>query len=153
MGVDLYDQMTRLYSVKAASRRWPVHVFYYVLDMALINSWILYKQVCQSSISRREFMQRVAEKLTGSPPIVSRKRRAEEVCSPNNTNASSIVKRRLTCSTLKCRNWTTDMFQECNKPVWEMFHHKVQIVCINTVMCLSNNDLAFTGYQKRTLIF
>ena len=130
-----------------------MHVLYNVVDMTLINIWILYKLVCQSSISRREFIQRVAEELTGNPPIVSRKRRAEKVCSPNNTNSSSIVKRRLTCSTLKCRNRTTDMGQKCNKPVWEMSHQKVQIVCINTVMCLSNNDLAFTGYQKRTLIF
>ena len=109
--------MTRLYSVKAASRRWPVHVFYNVVDMALIYSWIFYKQVCQSSISRIEFIQKVAEELTGSAPTVSCKRRAEEVCSPNDTNASSIVKRRLTCSTLKRRNWTTDMCQECTKPV------------------------------------
>ena len=117
VGVDLYDQMTRLYSVKAASRRWPVHVFYNVVDMALINGWILYKQACQSSISRREFIQRVAEELTGSAPILSLKRRAEEVCSPNDTNTSSIVKRRPTCLTSKCKNWTTDMCQECNKPV------------------------------------
>ena len=94
--MDLYDQMTTLYSVKAASRRWPLHVFYNVVDMALINSWILYKQVCQSSISRREFMQSVAEKLIESAPTVSRKRRAEEVCSSNDKNASSIVKRRVT---------------------------------------------------------
>ena len=103
--------MTRLYSVKAASRRWPVHVFYNVVDMALINSWILYKQVFQSSISRREFIQRAAEELIGRAPTVSRKQRSEEVCSPNDTNASTVVKRRLTCSTSKCRNRTNDMCQ------------------------------------------
>ena len=111
VGVDLYDQMTRLYSVKTGTKRWPVHVFYNVVDMTIINSWILYKQVCQSSISRIEFIQRVAEELTGSAPTASRKRRAEEVCSPNDTNASSIVKRRLICLTLKCRNRITDMCQ------------------------------------------
>ena len=117
VGVDVYDQMTRLYSVKAASRRWPVHVFYNVVDMALINSWIIYKQVCQSSISRREFIQRVAEELTGSATKVSCKRSANKDCSPNDANAGPIVKRRLTCSTSKCRNRTTDMCQACNKPV------------------------------------
>ena len=88
LGVDLYDQMATLYSIKAASRRWPVHVFYNVVYMVFINSWILYKQVCQSSISRREFMQRVAEELTGSAPTVTRKRRDEKVCSLNDTNAA-----------------------------------------------------------------
>ena len=115
MEMDLYDQMTRLYSVKAACERWPVHVFCNVVDMALINSWFLYKQVCQSSISRRKFIQRVTEELTGSASTVSRKRRAEEVCNLNDANASSTVKRRLTCSISKCRNRTTDMCQECNK--------------------------------------
>ena len=37
-GVDVVDQMTRKYSVKAACRRWPVHVFYNVIDLAIINS-------------------------------------------------------------------------------------------------------------------
>jgi len=27
VGVDIYDQTARMYSVKAASRQWPVHVF------------------------------------------------------------------------------------------------------------------------------
>ena len=109
--------MTTLYSVKGASRHWPLHEFYNIVDMALINSWILYKQVFQSSINRREFIQRVTEELTASAPTVSRKRLAEKVCSLNDTNASSIVKRRATCSTSKCRNRTSDMCQECNKPV------------------------------------
>ena len=38
VGVNVLDQMSRLYSVKAASRRWPVHIFYNIIDMALINS-------------------------------------------------------------------------------------------------------------------
>lgn len=38
-GVDVLDQMTRKYSTKACSRRWPLQIFY---DLAGINSWILY---------------------------------------------------------------------------------------------------------------
>ena len=41
-GVDVIDEMTRKYSVKAASRRWPIHVFYNVIDFAQINSWIFF---------------------------------------------------------------------------------------------------------------
>ena len=121
MGVDLYNQMTRFYLVKAAGRHWPMRVFYNVVHMALINSWILYKQVCQSSISHREFIQRVAEELTGSVPTMSHNRHAEKVCNPNDTNPSSILKRHLICSTIKCRNWTTDMCQECNQPLCGRF--------------------------------
>ena len=58
--------MFRLYSVKAASRRWPVQIFYGVIDMALIKSWVIYKAVCKSNISRRVYIQKVCEELTGS---------------------------------------------------------------------------------------
>ena len=56
VGIDVFDQMSRCYSVKAGSRRWSIHVFYNVIDMALINSWIIYKHVCNSSICRRMFI-------------------------------------------------------------------------------------------------
>ena len=60
--------MARKYSVKAASKRWPIHVFYYVTDLALTNSWILFQDICKSKISGRKFIQRVVEKLTGTTP-------------------------------------------------------------------------------------
>ena len=66
--VDVIDQMARKYSVKAASRRWPVHVFYNVMDLALINSWILYRDICKSGISRRKFIQCVVKELCGTTP-------------------------------------------------------------------------------------
>jgi flagellar basal body-associated protein FliL len=37
-GVDVADQMAKNYSVKVASRRWPVQVFFSILDLAGINS-------------------------------------------------------------------------------------------------------------------
>ncbi|GFV84494.1 hypothetical protein TNCV_2481081, partial [Trichonephila clavipes] len=42
---DIANQMARKYSVKAGSRRWPVYVFYNILDLAENNSWILYQEV------------------------------------------------------------------------------------------------------------
>ena len=44
-GVDFLDQMARRYSTRAAARRWPVHVFYNILDLATINAWIIYRGV------------------------------------------------------------------------------------------------------------
>ena len=42
-GVEVADQMARQYSVKAGTRRWPVAVFYNILDLAGINAFVLYK--------------------------------------------------------------------------------------------------------------
>ena len=58
VGVDVLDQMSKLYSVKAASRRWPVHIFYNVIDMVLINSYVIYKAVCKSIISRKVYVKK-----------------------------------------------------------------------------------------------
>ena len=112
VGVDVFDQMARLYSVKAASRRWPMHVFYNVVDMALINSWVIYKHVCQSNISRREYIQKIAEELTGSVETITRKRPAEGACGPSTTITNPVVKQRVTCATSKCRNRTTESCQD-----------------------------------------
>ena len=44
VGVDCFDQMTRLYTTRSASRRWPVAVWSNILDIAAINSYVLYKK-------------------------------------------------------------------------------------------------------------
>ena len=58
---DTYDQILRLYSTTSGSRRWPMHVFYNIVDMALMNSHIVYKSVIKSSISRKHFIQEVCK--------------------------------------------------------------------------------------------
>lgn len=63
VGVDCVDSMTRLYSSKAQTRRWPVHVFFNILNIAVINSWVLYKEVNNSNIPRRNFIVQLVEEL------------------------------------------------------------------------------------------
>ena len=101
VGVDVYNQMTSVYSVNSGSRRWHVHVFYNVVDMALINSWIIYKHVCKRNIRRRKYIQIVTKELNGRFPTVYRIRSAEEAFSSIITNATTAVKERLTCTTLR----------------------------------------------------
>jgi len=62
-GVDIVDQMTRKYSVRAGTRRWPVHVFYNMLDLAMINAHTLYKLIFDVRISRRAFIFQVVDEL------------------------------------------------------------------------------------------
>ena len=38
-GVDTMDQMTRTYSCKRKTRRWPLEVFYNILDISAINAY------------------------------------------------------------------------------------------------------------------
>uniref|UniRef100_A0A1A9US35 DDE_Tnp_1_7 domain-containing protein n=1 Tax=Glossina austeni TaxID=7395 RepID=A0A1A9US35_GLOAU len=42
--VDVTDQIARKYSVKSKCQRWPLQVFFNILDLAGINAWILHKE-------------------------------------------------------------------------------------------------------------
>ena len=45
IGVDVVDQMLRQYSTHTASRRWSFAVWTNILDIAALNSWVIYKKV------------------------------------------------------------------------------------------------------------
>ena len=61
--VDMADQMARQYSVKADTRRWPVAVFYNILDLAAINVFVLHKKQTGNKVSRRDFLFKLATEL------------------------------------------------------------------------------------------
>ncbi|XP_023208933.1 uncharacterized protein LOC111612282 [Xiphophorus maculatus] len=65
-GVDVMDQMVREYSVRAGTRRWPVAVFYNMIDMAALNAHVLY-QACIGVQERRvDFLVELAKELANS---------------------------------------------------------------------------------------
>ena len=54
-GVDVTDQRARKYTVKSCSQRWPLQIFFNILDLATINAWVLYNETCGENISRKDF--------------------------------------------------------------------------------------------------
>ena len=42
-GIDVLDQMARLYSSKCSSHHWHFQVFYIIFDVTVINSHLMYK--------------------------------------------------------------------------------------------------------------
>lgn len=44
-GVDTVDQMCRYYSTKVATRRWPLIIFFNMLDIAALNAFTVYCRV------------------------------------------------------------------------------------------------------------
>ena len=111
-GVDVLDQMARKYSVRAASRRWPVQVFYNILDFAAINGWILYKTVTKSSISRSDFIFRLADELR----LLYVGERVQPLHPQSPLLRENFAQRRQ-CQVLKCKNKTHDLCATCRKPV------------------------------------
>ena len=62
-GVDIADQMTRQYTVKAGTRRWPVSVFYNSLELAFINAYVLNKKKTGDATLGKNFMFQLATEL------------------------------------------------------------------------------------------
>lgn len=112
VGVDCIDQMAKLYTTKAASRRWPVAVFFNVLDLVGINSWILYRKTTNSKISRRQFLLDLGKELTCFTPPPAPVTPVRVSSSSSRQTGS-----RQTCSFHGCRNKTQNKCACCGSCV------------------------------------
>jgi len=89
--VDIVDQMTRKYSTKAPSRRWPMHIFYNILNIAGINSRVLYQEASNRHISRYNFLEDLINQIARETKTADI---GEQVKSPNEKkNAALNVKK------------------------------------------------------------
>ncbi|CAK1595330.1 unnamed protein product [Parnassius mnemosyne] len=56
-GVDVVDELSSSYNVSRNSKRWPMTLFYGVLNMAAINACIIYRANKNVTIKRTEFIR------------------------------------------------------------------------------------------------
>ncbi|KAL6481428.1 hypothetical protein MHYP_G00095080 [Metynnis hypsauchen] len=60
------DQMVRKYTVRSGTRRWPVAVFYNLIDISALNAHVLF-QACTGVKERRsDFLVKLARELAQS---------------------------------------------------------------------------------------
>ena len=73
-GVDILDRMVRTYTSKRMTRRWPVALFYNMLDLSAVNAYVVWQQLqgenssCFSKTKRRKFLIQLAKRLAGMLP-------------------------------------------------------------------------------------
>lgn len=60
-GVDLMDSFIGRYRIRKKSRKWTTRLFYHLLDMTVINSWVLYKKVNMKRGVNANKMMKLAE--------------------------------------------------------------------------------------------
>ncbi|CAB3250198.1 unnamed protein product [Arctia plantaginis] len=74
-GVDTFDQMCSSMSCCRKSNRWPMTMFYGILNIAFINSYVIYTHNVLSKqekpLNRREYMKRLSTELS-KPSMRSR---------------------------------------------------------------------------------
>ena len=109
VGVDSFDQTARLYATRSATRRWPVAVWGDILDIAAINSWILFRQVTKEIITRREFILILIE-------ILINKQLKASNTSANLGEIDQGLRKRRKCHGKCCENKTMSCCISCQKP-------------------------------------
>ncbi|XP_038072683.1 piggyBac transposable element-derived protein 4-like isoform X2 [Patiria miniata] len=78
-GVDAVDQMCSVYNCARTSNRWPMVVFFHLLNCAGINAYVLFKQLHpRPSTSRHEFLEQLIMALT-LPQVEIRRQHPERL--------------------------------------------------------------------------
>lgn len=62
-GVDKVDEMKQSYSVSRKSARWPLTIFFSLLNIAGINSQIVFQNNTKSNLKRREYLKNLSKAL------------------------------------------------------------------------------------------
>lgn len=63
-GVDTLDQMCNTYSVSRNSRRWPLTLFFALINIAGINAQVIFLNNTSNKMKRRAFLKNLAWELT-----------------------------------------------------------------------------------------
>ncbi|KAF4527436.1 hypothetical protein B566_EDAN016066 [Ephemera danica] len=63
-GVDSVDQMVRFTSCKRGTRRWPLSLFYTLIDIAALNAYTIYTKSTGENVSRFDFLYQLGHTLT-----------------------------------------------------------------------------------------
>ena len=82
-GVDILDRMVRTYTCKRMTRRWPVALFYNMIDFTIVNAYVGWQQLhggntqIFSKKRGRKFFIRLGKELAGmSSALLKQQRRA-----------------------------------------------------------------------------
>ena len=110
-GVDMLDSMCRQMTTKAGCRRWPLAVFFNILDLAGVNAHILYKQKTGSNISRRKFLFELSAQLRAAH-VVRNENIPDDILKPR-----KLPKRQNCRVLLRCkRNRASMSCLKCKQP-------------------------------------
>ncbi|XP_046389640.1 piggyBac transposable element-derived protein 3-like [Ischnura elegans] len=54
-GIDLCDRLLAYYSSSMRTKKWPLRVFTHFVDLAIVNSWVMYRRNCvKADVPKRE---------------------------------------------------------------------------------------------------
>jgi hypothetical protein len=142
--VDKGDREANSYSISRHKFKWTKKLFFHLLDMAILNSYILHSSCGRKKISHRDFPftlmrnmlahagpERRVPRPLGRPPKVEKHVARLEVCSSKHWPTQSETQ--LMCRVCKARGVTKKVFMKCRvkwdcalRTRFEDYHTKAQ---------------------------
>jgi len=74
-GVDLMDSMIGRYRIIMRSKKWHMKSFYHMVDMTIVNAWLLYKKVTKKPMKLAQFREQLAVELCQTSMEIKKKGR------------------------------------------------------------------------------
>ena len=124
--VDKGDRMAKSYSISRRTFKWTKKLFFHLLDLAILNSYILYSSCGGKKISHRDFRYNLVRNMLayagpewrvpralGRPPNVESHVARLEVCGSKHWPTPSETQ--LSCRVCKARGVTQKVFVKCRK--------------------------------------
>ena len=121
VGVDVLDQMAQYHTSKSSTRRWPVAVFFNILDSACKNAYIIYCLTMKLKLSRRQFMLKLIKELckpkngVGSIPPSPAVDHIVSIALPGTSGLAHQARKRKECQFVACRNKSSSLCQNFGK--------------------------------------
>lgn len=146
--VDKFDQNLTSYKIDRKSKKWWHRIFFYLLDAAVVNSFVLYKELQLETMTMKDFRREIVNFLV-SKAVVKQKRNSisetvtikrskpyvsEQIRKTESAHQPQLSTRRrcALCSTLKKQIRTQWMCSVCNVP-----------------LCLGTKKNLFSGFPQK----
>ena len=125
------DQTARYHTSKSSSRRWPVAVFFNILDCACINAYIIYCLTTKLKLSRRQFMLELIKELckpkdgVGSIPPSPAVDQIVSIALPGTSGLTHQARKRKECQFVACRNKSSSFLPKLwESMLWQTYIRK-----------------------------
>lgn len=147
--VDYADMIKSYYEIDRKSHKWWHRIFFHFLDVAVTNSYILFKLKCQGrKIPLKDFRLAVVANLVGNPTTSPRGKQKSFKNKTNNfkvriplemrfSNVAHIPK---SCTIRRCHNCSTK--ENPKRSRWECY------TC-NVALCLTSEKNCFEKFHQK----
>lgn len=159
-GVDLLDSLIGRYKIGMRSKKWYFRIFYHLVDLAVINSWLLSKRVNEQigstgvEMKLSQFRLDLAESLCSYGPSNSTKRgrppNGEKEPPPKKVKSISTRNPPVTVRCDKIDHWPEHIEnkQRCKMSSCKGFT-RIKCTKCDVPLCLNKNNNCFQNYHLK----